>query len=646
MRWTRSKIAAAAIALSVVLFFAVNIVSDVWFSAAKLDLTSAGLYTVSDGTKNTLRSIPEPVTLRFFFSERLSVKYAGIRAYGARVRDLLRQYASLSGGKLKLEIIDPEPLTEQEDQAVAQGVTGAPTPAGEKVYFGLVGTNMVSGREVIPFFLEDREKYLEYDVTSLIYKLIREKKPKIGVVSNIPFDTGAGGMMAAMQGNSRPFMIYEQLRESFDIQFLEQDFDRVPADIDVVMIAHPKPLNDKTQYALDQFIMRGGRALVFLDPWSEISQQSASPNGEPLEGSTASSAKSIDRLLQSWGVAMDAGHVIGVRDRAQRVSFGGDVVDYVAWVAFSALDMDRKDLVTGELTDLNFGTIGAITPIKGATTTLTPLLQTTNDTMQIDIAKIKGSPNPDELLRDFTSLKEKYIVAGRIQGSIKSAFPGGPPAASLLPAAQGQTKEPLPAFIKETKGPANIIIVADTDLFNDSFWVQAQELQGQRVAVPVADNAVFVLNAIENLTGSTDLISLRSRGTSNRPFTVVNNIRRRAEQQFLRQEQALQEQLTQTQTRLAELEGRRAAQARPGATQPQELLTPEQEKEIEKFRNQLAETRGALRDVQFKLRRDIDRLGTWLAGINTLLVPLMLGGTALVLAFLRRRKTKKPGGAA
>ncbi len=648
MRWTRSTIAAASIALSIVLFFSVNIFSDVWFSSARLDLTQAGLYTVSEGTKNTLRSIPEPITLRFFFSERDSVKYAGVRAYGARVRDLLKEYASIAGNKLKLEIIDPEPLSEQEDVAVAQGVTGAPTPNGEKIYFGLVGTNTVNGREVIPFFLEDREEYLEYDVTNLIYKLMRDKKPKIGVVTNLPFDTGTGGMMAAMQGRSRPFMIYEQIRESFDVEFLEQDFDRVPADIDVVMIAHPKPLNDKTQYALDQFVMRGGRALVFLDPWSEISQASAEPEGQPLEGSTQSSATSIEKLTNSWGIAVDPKHVIGVRDRAQRVQFGGDVVDYVAWVALNVYDMDRKDLVTGQLTDINLATIGAITQTKGATTTLSPLLQTSDDTMEIDIAKIKGTPSPDELLRDFAKSGDRFIVAGRVQGPIKSAFPAGPPPGAIEPppAAGATPKPPLPAHLKETKGPANIIVVADSDIFNDSFWVQAQELQGQRVAVPVADNGSFVLNAIENLTGSSDLISLRSRGSSNRPFIVVNNLRRRAEQQFLRQEQQLQEKMTATQTRLAELEGRRNAQPKPGA-QPHEILTAEQEAEIEKFRAELVETRGALRDVQRRLRTDIDRLGNWLAAINILLVPLMLAGTALVLALVRRRKPKpKQGGSA
>jgi ABC-type uncharacterized transport system involved in gliding motility auxiliary subunit len=642
MRWTRSTIAAASIALSIVLFFAVNIFSDVWFSSARLDLTQAGLYTVSDGTKNTLRAIPEPITLRFFFSESASVKYSGIRAYGARVRDLLKEYQGIAGNKLKLEIIDPEPLSEQEDLAVAQGVTGAPTPNGEKIYFGLVGTNTVNGREVIPFFIEDREEYLEFDITNLIYKLMRDKKPKIGVVTNLPFDTGTGGMAAAMQGRSRPFMIYELIRESFDVEFLEQDFDRVPADIDVVMIAHPKPLNDKTQYALDQFVMRGGRALVFLDPWSELSQLSAGPEGQPLEGSTPASTTSIEKLTNSWGVSIDSKHVIGVRDRAQRVQFGGDVADYVAWVALTVYDMDRKDLITAQLTDINLATIGGITQTKGATTTLLPLLQTSDDTMQIDVAKVRGSPNPDELLRDFVKSGDRYTVAARVQGPIKSAFPAGAPVGPAP--APGTDVKPLPPHLKETKGPANIILVADSDIFNDSFWVEVQEFQGQRVPRPVADNGSFVLNAIENLTGSNDLISLRSRGSSNRPFTVVNNLRRRAEQNYLRREQQLQEKLTATQARLAELEGRRGAAPKPGA-QPHEILTPEQEAEIEKFRAELVETRTALRDVQRRLRTDIDRLGNWLAAINILLVPLMLCGTALVLTVFRRRKPKQGGGA-
>jgi ABC-type uncharacterized transport system involved in gliding motility auxiliary subunit len=642
MRWTRSKIAAAAVALSIICFFAVNMTSDVWFSSARVDLTQNGLYTVSDGTKEILRSIPEPITLRLYFSQAISVKYSGVRAYGQRVRDLLMRYKSIAGNKLKVEIIDPEPLTEQEDLAVSQGITGAPTPAGEKIYFGLVATNMVSGREVIPFFLEDREAYLEYDITNLIFKLTRDHKPKIGIVSNIPFDTGAGGLGAAMQGDSKSYMIYEQLKESFDVQFLEQDFDRVPADVDVVMIAHPKPLTPTTQYALDQFIMRGGRAMVFLDPLSEISQAPSDPAGQPLEGSTQSSAGSIESLMKSWGVTIPNGEVIGVRNRGMRVQFSGDVADYIAWVSLTKDELNHSDLVTSELTDINLGTVGYIKQVPGATTKVEPLIQTTDDTMVIPVSKLLGTPNPDELLRDFVKSGDKYTIAARISGPVKSAFPGGAPPHGLT---DKPIAAPLAAHISETKS-ANIVLVADSDIFNDQFWVQPQELQGQRVAVPMADNSVFVLNAIENLTGSAPLISLRSRGTSNHPFTVVDDMRRRANQQFLRQEQILQERLTATQNKLAELEGKRRAQTRPGQTQAQELLTPEQEAEIAKFRSELVDTRKALRDVQYKLRRDIDRFGTWLAAINILFVPLIIAGTALILWIFGRdaKKSSSAGG--
>lgn len=635
MRWTRTRIAVSAVALAIVSFFAINMTVSVWFSNARIDLTQNSLYTLSPGTREILDTIPEPITLRFYFSETISVKYAGVRSHGGRVRDMLERFQSLSDGKIRLEVIDPEPLTESEDLAVAQGVTGAPTPAGEKIYFGLVGTNMVNGREVIPIFSEDREQYLEYDLTSLVYRLIREKKPKIGIVSNLPFDTGTGGLAAAMQGQSRSFMIYEQIREVFDTAFLEQDFDRVPADIDVVMIAHPKPLTPTTQYALDQFIMRGGRALVFLDPLSEISMQTDAA-GQTLEGSTESSATSIDTLMKSWGVSVSPGNVIGVRDRSLRVQFGGDVADYVAWLALTADEMDRKDLVTADLTDLNLGTVGAISHAKGATTRLTPLVRTTDDTMEIPVSKVEGAPNPNVLLRDFVKSGKVFDIAARISGPVKSAFPGGAPPRGPADRAE---QAPLPAHIAET-GSANIVLVADSDIFNDSFWVQTQEYQGQRVAVPVAGNAVFILNALENLTGSASLISLRSRGTSNRPFEVVNDMRRRANQQFLLQEQALQQRLTETQERLAELEGKRTAQARPGQAQPQDLLSPEQEAEIEKFRGQLLETRKALRDVQYKLRRDIDRFGTWLAAINILFIPLLIAATALLLWLVGRgRKT-------
>ena len=641
MTWTRSTIATIALVLAVILFFALNIASNIFFRSARLDLTENGLFTLSHGTIDTLESIPEPVTLRFFYSDRLAAKYVGLRAYGQRVRDLLQEYVGHSNGKLKLEVIDPEPLTDEEDLAVAEGVTGAPI-SGETLYFGLVGTNMVNGREVIPLFSQDREKYLEYDLTSLVYKLTREKKPKIGIVTNLPLDTGLGGMQAALQGRSQPFVIYQQMQETFDLQFLEQDFDRVPADIDVVMIAHPKPLMPKTQYALDQFVMRGGRAFVLLDPVSEIAKQEIDPSGGPSSASTLSSAASIEALMKSWGVHVDPRFVIGDGKRALSVNTGNGVKAYLAWLGFEREDFNQNDPVIGDLETLNLGTVGMITPIDGRTTKVTPLIQSTNFAMQIDTARVQFQPDPDQLIDSFIPTNERYTVAARITGPAKSAFPEGPPADATAPPAPGQAPKPaLPAHLKEAKD-VNIILVADSDIFNDNFWVQVQEMAGQRIAQPVAGNNDFVLNALDNLGGSTQLLSLRSRGTSRRPFDRVEDMRRSAQARFSREQKVLEAKVADTEKRLQELQGQRTTAGQPGQAKPSELFSPEQRAEIEKFRQQYFASRKELRAVQRRLSGDIDFLGGTLAGINILLVPMMLAGMAIALPALRRRRKSKP----
>jgi ABC-type uncharacterized transport system involved in gliding motility auxiliary subunit len=641
MTWTRSTIATIALVLAVVLFFALNIASNIFFRSARLDLTENGLFTLSRGTIDTLQSIPEPVTLRFFYSERIAAKYVGLRAYGQRVRDLLQEYVGHSNGNLKLEVIDPEPLTDEEDLAVAEGVTAAQV-GGDSLYFGIVGTNMVNGRETIPLFSQDREKYLEYDLTSLVYKLTREKKPKIGIVTNLPLESGLGGMQAAMQGRSQPFVIYQQMQETFDLQFLEQDFDRVPADIDVVMIAHPKPLMPKTQYALDQFVMRGGRAFVLLDPVSEIAKQEMDPSGGPSQAATLSSATSIDALMKSWGVHVDPRFVIGDGKRALSVNTGAGVKAYLAWVGFEQEDFNQNDPVIGDLQTLNMGTVGMITPVDGRTTKVTPLIQTTNFAMQIDAQRVQFQPDPDELIDNFIPTNERYTIAARITGPAKSAFPAGPPADSTAPPAPGQpARPPLPAHLKESKD-VNILLVADSDIFNDSFWVQIQELAGQRIAQPVAGNNDFVLNALDNLGGSSQLLSLRSRGTSRRPFDRVEDMRRTAQSRFSREQKVLEAKVADTERRLQELQGQRTAAGQPGQPKPSELFSPEQRLEVEKFRAQYFASRKELRAVQRRLSTDIDFLGGSLAAINILLVPLMIAGIAVTLAVLRRRRQSQP----
>lgn len=638
---SRRAIAFATLALLAVLFVAVNLFSNVTFRSSRIDLTEASLFTLSDGTRNMLSQLDEPITLRFFFSESLATDFPRIRTYAGRVRDMLEEMRSYSDGKLVLEVIDPEPFSEQEDRAMSLGLKGAPTTEGEVIYFGLAGTNLVDGIEVIPFFTDEREEYLEYDIARVIQNLTRPEKPTLGIVTNLPLDTGAGGLMAAMRGESQSFLIYDELLDRFTLEFLEQDFDRVPDVVDVLMIAHPKPLNDKTLYAIDQFMLKGGRALVFLDPHSEVSL-TAGPNGKPVQGYTE--ASSLGRLMTSWGVDLDPTRVVGDRDNAQRVQAGFDarrqLTDYVLWMAFGADDMNSDDVVTADIDRINLGTVGYLVPRDDATTSFTPVISSSDDSMLLDLDYVKSGPTPDALLREFEPTGERYTIAARVAGPLTTAFPEG------APERETETRDGIPQSVEgpgehvaASSEDANLIIVADSEIFDDRFWVQEQSYLGERIAIPMADNATFILNAVDNLMGSNDLISLRAREKSDRPFIVVDELRREAEANYLAEEEALQAKIAETEERLAALQTRA-----PAGADVSEFLSEDEAAEIRQFRAELAQSRSALRDVQRNLRRGIEELGSWVRFINVALVPLLIAVLALVLAFARAQRRKRRAG--
>ena len=642
---SRRTYAIASIVLAAILFVAVNIVSDTWLRGARIDLTEGSLFTVSDGTRATLAKIPEPITLRFFYSRGLAADYAQVRAYAARVRDLLHEYASLSHGKLKVEEIDPVPYTPAEDEAVAYSLAPAPTQEGEQIYFGLAGTNSVDGQLTIPFFNQNREQYLEYDLTSFIYQLSTPAKPKLGVMTNLPLEAGAGGMMAAMQGNAQPFVIYQQLKDNFDLEMVDQDIDRVPADVSTLLIVHPKPLSEKTLYAIDQFVLRGGHAIVFVDPLSELAMSTTSMAPGMQSGATSN----LEPLLKAWGVGYDSAKVVADGARAQRVRLGQagqGVADYIVWLRLTSDNPDGSDFsptdpVTSNLKLLNLATAGAIQPLKGATTKFTPLIRSSAVASLIDSTQVRVMRQPQDLLRAFEPTGAKYVVAARISGAAKSAYPKGAPADT---AAATQSTAPMPAPVADAKN-IDVIVVADSDIFDDRFWVQVQDVLGQRMAVPTADNAAFIVNAVDNMMGSSDLISLRTRARSDRPFTVVQEIQREAENRFRAEADRLQQKVAEAEGRLRQLQGQGGgddAAAKPGqATRKGEMLSPAQQAEIEKFRRQLIESRAALRGVQASLRADVERLGARLAFINIALVPILVAAFAIGLAWLRRRRRER-----
>jgi ABC-type uncharacterized transport system involved in gliding motility auxiliary subunit len=623
MAGNRRLLFGATLGALAVLLVSVNVLAERLLGTVRVDLTADRAYTLSAGTRQVLREIPDTITLRLFLSERLVRDVPAYGTYATRVRDLLAEYSAASGGKLVLDTYNPQPYSDVEDRATALGLQGVPVDqTGELVYFGLAGANTTDDEEVIAFFQPERERFLEIDLTKMVTSLSRPKRRVVGLLSTLPMEGDA------MMGRGQPvaWAIVDQLRQSYDLRTLGPDTTVIPADVDALMLVHPAGLSDRALYAVDQFALGGGRLLVFLDPHSDA----ASIRGQAMmaRGMQPPSATSdLARLTEAWGFQVNPAQVIGDRRLARRVQAGSGpravAADYIAWLAVPAEYVTRDDPVTGQLQSLAFATAGIIDAREGATTRIAPLVQSSPVSMRLDAERVRTSqPDIQGLLRQFQSQGQSLTIAARVSGPIKTAFADGPPA--------GDGEVPTP---HRGDGTLTAIVIADTDLLEDRFWVQVQNFFGQQVPQPTSNNADLVANALDSLTGSQALVSLRARGVQERPFTVLRDIQQAAEQRFREKEQGLQDRLRETERRLAELRG--------GSGQSQAALTPEQARQIESFRADLVQTRGELRLVQRELREDIEGLRTVVQAINIAGVPVAVALFAIVLGVARRTRRRR-----
>jgi ABC-type uncharacterized transport system involved in gliding motility auxiliary subunit len=640
---SRRAMAWTALACIALILVSVNVVAG-RFLTGLLDLTAEHLYTLSPGTRRTLARIGEPITLRYYYSPRLGETAPAYGVYARRVRELLDEYVAAAHGKIRLETFDPRPFSTVEDQAVAFGLQGVPlNGSGEQVYFGLAGTNSTDDRQVIQFFSPQRERFLEYDLTRLVHNLAVPKKPVVGLLSFLPLE---GDMAAVMMGRpAQPMAIVTQLEQVDRIEPLAADIREIPGDIDVLMLVHPQHLSPQTEFAIDQFVLRGGRLLVFVDPYSELA--AARPNRPGMPGSPT--ASSLDRLFRSWGIEVLPGIVAADRQNAEQVNVpvvgrSPVTLDYVAWLDQHEAELNRQDMITAALHHVTLASAGIIEKLPHAATTVEPLITTSPDSMRIPVGKVMDMPDVAGLLADFKPSGRRYTLAARISGMVESAFPEGPPAVKppgVKPAGAAPATEkaaPAARWLARSARPINVVVVADTDLLDDGFWMQEENFFGRQVMVPTADNGDFVENAIDVLAGGEDLIGLRSRGTSARPFLVVDRLRGEAEARYSAEEETLQATLKNTEAKLASLTGGNGAAAAQ--------LSPAQQKTIEQFRADILDTRRRLRAVQAALRGNIAQLKATLEFVNIALVPLVVALVAIVLAVLRvrrrRRRTVEP----
>ena len=630
----RKTLAMAGVVLAIVSFLALNLFSSLSLTNSRLDLTEERLYTLSKGTRHALANLKEPIKLRLYMSSSLKKASPQFGLFMGRVQELVQTYERLAKGKIKLEILNPEPFSPEEDRAVGFSLKGVPLDsAGTNAYFGLVGTNSTDDADVIPLFTSQRESFLEYDLTRLVYNLANPEKFVIGFFDGI-----------ALQGSrSTQFKSWQALtymKQFFTMKELDDDVKKIPDNIKVLMIVHPQDLEPSALYAIDQFVMRGGRAIVYIDPNTINSQPQMTRRGPIPPKNTGSN---LPKLMKAWGVEMVKGKVIGDRETATRVrtQSGGRAVvtEYVLWFGINKKGLAQNEVATGELETLRFLTAGALKPIKGATTTFTPLAQTSADSMLIDVAKSKTQrPDPIGLLNEFKPTKERYVLAARVSGPAKSAYDGPPKPKKDAKAdkkAADKKAKPLPPHIKASKKPINVVVVADVDFLADRTWLSAQNMLGQRVVMPFANNADFAINLLENLSGSQELISLRGRGIKERSFKVVAQIERAAEIKYRKTEQGLQKNLEELQKRLAGIEGNR--KDRSGNV----ILTKQQQALVKKFRSDMISIRSQLRAVQHALSKDIDALETRLKIINIITVPVLVALFAIGLGILRRRRLKQ-----
>jgi ABC-type uncharacterized transport system involved in gliding motility auxiliary subunit len=628
----------SGLAVAVVLFFTVNVLSHVAFRSARVDLTEQRLYTLTEGSRNILQGLDEPVTLRLYLSKKLAVELPGIQGYTNRVLELVQEYEQAAGGNLILHVIDPEPFSEEEDRAVGYGLRGVPLDAGNtQFYFGLVGTNATDDRELIPFFQQSREEFLEYDLTKLVHRLANPKQKVVGLLSTLPVDGGPQMPFSQAPGGSAPWMIMDSIRELMEVKVLDKAVTEIPEDVDVLMVVHPKRLGEPTLYAIDQFVLRGGRAVVFVDPLSEADR--VLPNPQNPMGMQAPRNSDLGRVFDAWGIELVDGKVVGDLPLAKKVNFQKQsrmmVADYPVWIDLTPRQLNAEDVVTAKLPNLTMASAGILRKKEDSETEWTPLMETDDQAMQIDAARLRMMPDVEGLLRDYRPEGETLVLAARLTGKVKTAFPDGRPEAadSEEPGNPGDDKaSKQPPHLAESADPINVIVVADTDMLQDRFWVQVQNFLGQRIGIPTSANNDFVTNALDNLTGSHDLISVRNRGSFSRPFTLVRAIQQEAEMQFRQKEQALQQRLKETERKIQELQ-------RTKEDQTTVILSAEQEAALDGFRQELVATRKELRNVQHELQKNIESLENVVKFLNIGLMPLVIavGGVVFSAYTIRRR---------
>ncbi|MEO9079088.1 MAG: Gldg family protein [Rhodanobacter sp.] len=619
---TRRSMLYAGLMLLVLVFVPLIVASSRWLQVSRVDLTADKLYTLTPGTLQIVGTLQRPLRLTLYFSDHAARDLPQLRSYDQRVREMLQEMVARSHGRIHLQIIDPVPYSDDEASAEGSGLTAANGGSnGERVFFGLTGSVMSGSTDgegaddrvpektlAIAFFDPARETFLEYDIAKLLYELNQARKPAIGVISSLPVE----GDPALKQP---PWVVMQQLSQLFELKAIDPStLKNIDDKLKVVLLIHPKQLSSDAQYAIDQYVLGGGHLVVFVDPDAELDNTPPSS-----AGTTASHASDLPHLFAAWGVRYNPHQVVLDRSRALQIELAGTSLNHPAVLGLGVQEINRNDAVTASMQRINVSTIGHFDLTATGQTRLIPLLQSDAEAELVPAQRvIDASNDPTELLQGYKADNVHYVLAARLRGRFDSAFP---------------QRAGEPGHLAHSATDTEVVLIADTDLLSDRLWLEPQTILGQTMMRTFANNGDFVTNLVDNLSGSSALLSIRGRSTSQRPFTRVQALRNVADQKFLQKEQELEQELADTRRRLDELQPAKGGHG--------SAVNTEQRHEIEQFRQRQLAINKELRDVQHQLNAEIDALGLRVKFINIVVVPALVVLIGLLYGWRRTRDSRR-----
>ncbi|MBF0152310.1 MAG: GldG family protein [Magnetococcales bacterium] len=615
---------ASRLTIALVAFLLLNILANHLLKSARLDLTANHLYTLSEGTRRILNNLQEPVHLWFFVSRSLTNNVPGMGPHVTRIYDLLDEYVRIAGPNLRLTIVNPEPFSVEEDLAMDAGLRGVSIPnASGKIYLGLVARSGQERTESIPFLLPQWGEQLEYDLTALIYRLTRARKPVLGLLSTLPLAGVAASILPDGPSGKPPWAIYKELDKFFTIKPIQTGDDTIPADVDLLMVVHPRDLTTPPLYAIDQFVLSGKPTVMFADPFCQ-----AQENATPWLASSLPNP-----LLIGWGIETSRDQVAADLQAARKIRFnsvetGSTLINYPVWIDVGPLQLHRQDPITANLDLVTLATAGILAAPSRHNIQIDPLIRTGDQGGRFDLGMLGPTSSPQRLIQEYKP-EGSAILAARIRGHLPSAFPEGRPSRTADDAGTNRK----PGHLDNPQGPIKLVVVADCDLLQDQFWVRRTEFLDMPVDVPYTANGRLVLNIVDDLLSRSELISARnqSRSQAARPFVRLQTIRQQAELHSQEIQKVLNQRFLETQKRFTELQNQQGKETPPN---------PAQLAEIDRFRQELLTIRKELRDAQRRLNLEVERTQTWIKFLDIGVIPLLVGMGGVLVGVRRLRRAR------